>query len=75
MADFQLTVKKGTEGKSAWKYRAVGRTENLGVPVLFCGHNPSALVEIGLNDLPKSGDAMAPPAPPRDDRTDTISSK
>ena len=25
---------------------------------------PTALVEIGLKDLPKSGSAMAPPAPP-----------
>ena len=64
MADFQLTVKKGTEGKSAWKYRAVGRSDNPGLPVLFCGHNPPALVEIVLTDLQKSGDAMAPPAPP-----------
>ena len=36
------------------KYRAVGRSENPGVPVLFGGHN-----------LPKTGGAMAPPAPPR----------
>ena len=34
--------------------RAVGRSENPGVPVLFGGHN-----------LPKTGGAMAPPAPPR----------
>ena len=34
------------------------------VPVLFGGHNLSPLVEIGLTDLPKSGGAMAPPAPP-----------
>ena len=36
--------------------RAVGRFENPGVPVLFGGHNlpPPTLVEIGLNDLPKS---------------------
>ena len=39
--------------------RAVGRSENLGVPVLFGGHNLPHLVEIGLTDLPKS-----PPAPP-----------
>ena len=46
--------------------RAVGRSENPGVPVLFGGHNlpPSPLVEIGLTDLPKNGGAMAPPAPP-----------
>ena len=35
-----------------------------GVPVLFGGHNLPPLVEIGLTDLPKSGGAMAPPAPP-----------
>ena len=44
--------------------RAVGRSENPGVPVLFGGHNLPPLVEIGLTDLPKSGGAMAPPAPP-----------
>ena len=43
--------------------RAVGRSENPGVPVVG-GHNLSPLVEIGLTDLPKSGCAMAP----RDDR-------
>ena len=40
--------------------RAVGRSENPGVPVLFGGHNLPPLVEIGLTDL----QAMAPPAPP-----------
>ena len=44
--------------------RAVGGSENLGVPVLFGGHNLPPLVEIGLTDLPKFGGAMAPPAPP-----------
>ena len=44
--------------------RAVGRSENPGVPVLFGGHNLSPSVEIGLTDLPKSGGAMAPPASP-----------
>ena len=44
--------------------RAVARSENLGVPVLFGGHNLPPLVEIGLTDLPKFGGAMAPPAPP-----------
>ena len=38
--------------------RAVGRPENPGMSVLFGGHN------LGLTDLPKSGGAMAPPAPP-----------
>ena len=45
-------------------YRAVGRSENPGVPVLFGGYNLPPLVEIGLTDLPKFGGAMAPPAPP-----------
>ena len=44
--------------------RAVGRSENSGVPVLFGRHNLPPLVEIGLTDLPKSGGAMATPAPP-----------
>jgi hypothetical protein len=44
--------------------RAVGRSENPGVPVLFGGHNLPPLVEIGLTDLPKNGGAMAPPASP-----------
>ena len=47
--------------------RAVRRSENPEVPVLFGGHNLPPLVEIGLTDLPKSGGAMGPPAPPRDD--------
>ena len=34
--------------------RAVGRSENPGVPVLLCGHNLPPLVQIGLTDLPKS---------------------
>jgi hypothetical protein len=38
--------------------RAIGKYENLGVPVLFCGHNLSSRVEIGLTDLPKSGSTM-----------------
>ena len=37
------------------EFRAVGRSENPGVPVLFGGHNLTPLVEIGLTDLPKSG--------------------
>ena len=40
--------------------RAVGRSENPGVPVLFGEHNLPPLVEIGLTDLPKSWGAMAP---------------
>ena len=46
------------------KFRAVGGSENSGVPVLYGGHNLPPLVEIGLTDLPKFGGAMAPPAPP-----------
>ena len=42
--------------------RAVGRSENPGVPLLFGGHNLPSLVDIGLTDLPKSEGAMAPPA-------------
>jgi hypothetical protein len=41
-------------------YRAIGRSENLGVPVLFGGHNLPPLVEIWLTDLIKYGGAMAP---------------
>ena len=44
--------------------RAVGRSENPGVPVSFSGHNLPPLVDIGLTDLPKSVGAMAPPVPP-----------
>ena len=49
--------------------RDVGRSENPGVAVLFCGHNlPSpSPVEIGLTDLPKSGGHDIP-GTPRDDR-------
>jgi hypothetical protein len=43
--------------------RAVGRSENPGVPLLFGGHNLSPLVEIGLPERPKSGGAMVPPPP------------
>ena len=46
-------------------FRAVVRSENPGVPVLFDGHNlPPPLVEIGLTDLSKSGGT------PRDDTPD-----
>jgi hypothetical protein len=44
--------------------RAVGRSENSGVPVLLRRHNLPPLVEIGLTDRPKIGSAMAPLAPP-----------
>ena len=39
----------------ACRARAVGRSENPGVPLLFSEHNLSPLVEIGLTDLRKSG--------------------
>ena len=42
----------------------LNKAENPWVPGLFGGHNLSPLVEKGLTNLPKSGDAMAPPAPP-----------
>ena len=41
--------------------RAIERSENWGLPVLFGGHNLSSLVEVELTDLPKCGCAMAPP--------------
>ena len=44
--------------------RAVGRSENPRVPVLFGGHNMPPLIEIGLIDLSKSGGDIASPAPP-----------
>ena len=50
--------------------RAVGRSENSGVPVLFRRHNLPPLVEIGLTDWPKIGGAMAPLEPPGNDRPD-----
>ena len=57
-------------------YRAVGRSKNPGVPVLFGGHNlPPPLVKIGLTDLPKSGGARAPPGPPACDGPATVQQK
>jgi len=47
--------------------RAVGRSENPGVPVSFGGYNMPPLVEIGLTDLQKSGGASTP----MDDRPTT----
>ena len=44
--------------------RAVARSENPGWHVLLGGDNVPPLVEIGLTDLPKSGGARAPSAPP-----------
>ncbi len=40
--------------------RAVARPVNLGVLVILCGEKVSPLVEIGLNDLPKTGAALPP---------------
>ena len=48
--------------------RAVGRSENPGVPVLFGGHNLPPLVEIGLTDLPNGT-----PGTLRDDRPVKVS--
>ena len=39
-------------------FRAVGKSENPEVPVLFGGHNLPPLVEIVLSDLPKSDTPM-----------------
>ena len=50
--------------ESQLRFRAVGRSENPGVLVLFDGRNLPPLVEIGLTDLPKYGGAMSPLAPP-----------
>ena len=58
LEDSLLAIKKVTNTS---KSRAVGRFENLEVPVLFVGDNLPPLVEIGLSDLPKSGGAIAPP--------------
>ena len=44
--------------------RAVARSENPGGHVALGGDNVPPLVEIGLTDLPKTGGARAPPAPP-----------
>ena len=38
-------------------FRAVGRSENPGVPVLFGGHNLSPMVEKELTDLPRGRQA------------------
>ena len=48
--------------------RAVGRSENPEVTVLFGGNDLSPLVQIGLTDLPKSGGCYGTPGTPRDDR-------
>ena len=49
---------------SIMSFRAVARSENLGGHIVLGGDNVPPLVEIGLTDLPKSGGARAPPAPP-----------
>ena len=61
---FVFIQKKPTACCCINSVRAVGRSENTGVPVLFGGLNLPPLVEVGLTDLPKSGGAMAPPATP-----------
>ena len=66
---------KTSQNFSKWSIsRAVGRSENPGVLLLFGGHNlPSdlpPLVKIGLTDLPKSGGAT-----PRDERPDFLNLK
>ena len=50
--------------RSLMAIRAVGRSENPRVPVLFGRLNLPPMVEIGLTDLLKAGGPMAPPAPP-----------
>ena len=45
-------------------YRAVGRSENPGLPVVIRWAQSVPLVEKGLTDLPKSGCAVAHPAHP-----------
>ena len=45
-------------------FRAVARSENPGGHIVLGGNNVPPLVEIGLTDLPKSGGARVPPAPP-----------
>ena len=47
-------IKAYSRSDYKYQHRAVGRSENPGVPVLFDGHNLPHLVEIGLTDLPKS---------------------
>ena len=42
--------------------RAIGRSENPGPVVIWWAYSRLLLVDIGLTDLPKSGDAMALPA-------------
>ena len=52
------------ESSRSQESRAVARSENPGGHVILGGDNVPSLVEIGLADLPKSGGAQAPPAPP-----------
>ena len=51
-------------------YRAIGRSENPGVPVVIRWAYSVSLVEIGLTDLPKSGGGHGTPGTPRDDTPD-----
>ena len=61
---FRFPVKIGDDITKVFRFRAFARSGNPGVPVLFGEHNIPSLVEIGLTDLPKSGDAMATPESP-----------
>ena len=65
---FFSTYKKLRKGYSQISnnvvHRAVGRSEDPEVPVLFGGHNLPPLVEIGVTALPKSWGATTPPASP-----------
>ena len=62
-----LTRKSKTDGEkirpNSSEFQGRRKYKNLGVPVLFGGHNLAPLAEIRLTDLPKSGGAMAPTAP------------
>ena len=51
-------VGNGTVQKINFGLVVVGRCENLGVPVLFGGHNLPPLIEIWLTDLPKYGGSI-----------------
>ena len=49
----KTALKKSKNSFNRFDCRAVGRSENPGVPVLFGGHNLPLLVEIRVTDLPK----------------------
>ena len=56
----KFSTEESLENQTTLDHRAVGRSENPGVPVLFGVHNLLRQVKIGLTDLPKSGGTMAP---------------